>query len=220
MVKALIVESQGLLRDMLKISLEGLSGIEVLEAVSDGNAAVAAAGLLNPEVVLIDAELDNEPNGIETARMIKSANPDVGIMILSSLHEWQYLRRVSSMEDSSGWSFLFKESVGDAQALARAIEGAASGLIVMNQVTVNNIRLRRDPVIERLTPRQRETLDWVSQGYNNAGIAEKMFVGVKSVENYINVIYQELDIKKGNSLHPRVQAVLSYLKGAPYTQES
>ena len=57
MVKIMIVEDEGLFRDMLKISLGALSDIEVVEAVSDGNAAVEAASRMLPDVVLMDIEL-------------------------------------------------------------------------------------------------------------------------------------------------------------------
>ena len=49
------------------------------------------------------------------------------------------------------------------------------------------------------------------QGYNNAAIAGRLVLGTKSVENYINAIYQELGMSHEGSVHPRVQAVLSYI---------
>jgi DNA-binding NarL/FixJ family response regulator len=52
----------------------------------------------------------------------------------------------------------------------------------------------------------------MAQGYNNAAIAEKLVLGTKSVENYINAIYQELSLSHNGPLHPRVQAVLNYIK--------
>ena len=52
----------------------------------------------------------------------------------------------------------------------------------------------------------------MAQGYNNAAIAEKLVLGTKSVENYINAIYQELDLNHNGPLHPRVQAVLTYIR--------
>ena len=52
----------------------------------------------------------------------------------------------------------------------------------------------------------------MAKGYNNAAIAEKLVLGTKSVENYINAIYQELSLSHDGALHPRVQAVLSYIR--------
>ena len=211
MVKIMIVEDEGLFRDMLKISLGALSNVEVVEAVSDGNAAVEAASRVKPDVILMDIELGSEPNGIAAGRAIKEDHPDMGIVILSSHRERQYISMIT-VEGASGWSYLLKQSVSDAGSLVRAIEGAASGLVVMDPAVVNSMKPRKGSLIAGLTPRQQEVLTIMAQGYNNAAIAEKLILGTKSVENYINAIYQELSLGHNSPLHPRVQAVLSYLR--------
>ena len=211
MIKIMIVEDEGLFRDMLKISLGALSNLEVVEAVSDGNAAVEAASRVKPDVILMDIELGSEPNGIAAGRAIQEDHPDMGIVILSSHRERQYISMIM-VEEASGWSYLLKQSVSDAGSLVRAIEGAASGLVVMDPAVVNSMKPRKGSLSAGLTPRQQEVLTMMAQGYNNAAIAEKLILGTKSVENYINAIYQELSLGHNGPLHPRVQAVLSYLR--------
>lgn len=211
MVKIMIVEDEGLFRDMLKISLGSVPNMEVVEAVSDGNRAIETADRLHPDVILMDIELGSEPNGIAAGRAIKQEHPEIGIVILSSHRERQYLNLVAA-EESSGWSYLLKQSVSDAGALARAVEGAASGLIVMDPTVVNSMKPRKGSLTAGLTPRQQEVLSMMAQGYNNAAIADKLVLGTKSVENYINAIYQELSLSHNGPLHPRVQAVLNYIK--------
>jgi DNA-binding NarL/FixJ family response regulator len=211
MIKVMIVEDEGLFRDMLKISLGSVPNLEVVEAVSDGNRAIETAGRLRPDVILMDIELGSEPNGIAAGRAIKQEHPEIGIVILSSHRERQYLSLVAA-EESSGWSYLLKQSVSDAGALARAVEGAASGLVVMDPTVVNSMKPRKGSITSGLTPRQQEVLSMMAQGYNNAAIAEKLVLGTKSVENYINAIYQELSLSHNGPLHPRVQAVLNYVK--------
>jgi DNA-binding NarL/FixJ family response regulator len=211
MVKVMIVEDEGLFRDMLKISLGSVPNIEVVEAVSNGNAAVEVAGRVGPDVILMDIELGSEPNGIAAGRIIKEKYPEIGIVILSSHRERQYLSLISA-DESSGWSYLLKQSVSDAGALGRAIQGAASGLVVMDPTVVNSMKPRKGSMTAGLTPRQQEVLNMMAQGYNNAAIAERLVLGTKSVENYINAIYQELSLSHNGPLHPRVQAVLTYIK--------
>ena len=211
MVKVLIVEDEGLFRDMLKISLGSIPDLEVVGAVSDGEAAIEAAIRLLPDVVLMDIELGSEPNGIAAGRAIKEENSNIGIIVLSAHREREYLSLVTK-DEFAGWSYLLKQSVSDASSLGRAIEGAASGLVVMDPCVVNSMKPRTGSVSARLTRRQQEVLAMMAQGYNNAAIAEKLVLGTKSVENYINAIYQELSLNHDGSLHPRVQAVLSYIK--------
>ena len=61
MVKVLIVENEGLFRDMLKISLGAIPNLEIVGAVCDGNAAIQATGQMRPEVVLMDIESGSDP---------------------------------------------------------------------------------------------------------------------------------------------------------------
>jgi len=211
MVTILIVEDEGLFRDMLKISLGSLPNLEVVGAVSDGNAAVEAADRLLPDVVLMDIELGCDPNGIAAGRAIKEQHPDIGIIILSAHKEREYLNLMAAQE-LSGWSYLLKQSVTNAEALVRAIAGAASGLVVMDPSVVDKMRPRQGSLTAGLTPRQQEVLAMMAQGYNNSAIAEHLVLGTKSVENYINAIYQELSLNHNGPLHPRVQAVLSYIR--------
>ena len=133
-------------------------------------------------------------------------------MVILSMHkDKEYISNLSA-EEASGWSYLLKQSVGDTAALGRAIEGSAAGFVVLDPEVVNGLRPKQGSVAARLTPRQREVLSLMAQGYNNAAIADKLVLGHKSVENYINAIYQELNIAQSDLIHPRVSAVLNYIQ--------
>ncbi len=211
MIKIMIVEDEGLLRDMLKISLSAMQNLEVVDAVDNGSAAIQMAEELKPDVILMDIELGSEPNGIEAGRTIKEKNRDVGIVILSAHKDKEYISNLSA-DEASGWSYLLKQSVGDASALGRAIEGSAAGLVVLDPDVVSGLRPRQGSAVSKLTPRQQEVLALMAQGYTNAAIAGELVLGNKSVENYINAIYQELHLHQADAIHPRVSAVLTYLK--------
>ena len=135
----------------------------------------------------------------------------MGMILLSAHKEREYVSMIAS-DDLSGWSYVLKQSVTDAGALVRAIEGAACGLVVMDQEVVNSMKPRKVSDTAGLTPRQQEVLSMMAKGYNNSAIAENLVLGTKSVENYINAIYQELHLGHNGSLHPRVQAVLTYIR--------
>ena len=211
MIKVMIVEDEGLFRDMLKISLSSFPNLEIVDAVSSGEAALRASKELSPDVVLMDIELGSEPNGIATAKMIREANPKTGIVILSVHKDKEYISSLS-MDEAAGWSYVLKQSVGDTSALGRAIEGSASGFVVLDPEVVVGLKPRQGSFSSRLTPRQQEVLALMAQGYNNAAIANKLVLGHKSVENYINAIYQELNLSQSGRVHPRVSAVLSYIQ--------
>ena len=170
MVRILIVEDEGLFRDMLKISLGVLPNLEVVGAASDGNAAVEMAGQLLPDVVLMDIELGCDPNGITAGQTIKEEHPEIGIIILSAHKEREYLN-IMAAQEMSGWSYLMKQSVTDSESLVRAIQGAASGLVVMDPSVVDSMRPRHGSLTVGLTPRQQDVLAMMAQGFNNSAIA-------------------------------------------------
>lgn len=210
-IKVLICEDQGLFRDMLRLTLSTQPRIQVVGAVGDGASAVRMARELHPNVVLMDIELGSEPDGIASGRAIRQADPNVGIVILSMHKDKEYISSIP-LSQASGWSYLLKQSVSDVSALVRAIEGSAAGLMVLDPAVVDGLRPVAGSRLSRLTQRQRQVLDLIAQGYNNSAIAEKLVLNEKSVENYINALYQELGISRGEPVHPRVKAVLLYLE--------
>ena len=71
--------------------------------------------------------------------------------------------------------------------------------------------IRRGSPLTRLTQRQFEVLSLIARGYTNASVAGAICVEEKTVENYINAIYQELHLTPDGTIHQRVLATLTFL---------
>ncbi len=213
MIRVLIVENEGLFQEMLRGALSGQPQLEVVGVVGDGESAVVAARECRPGVVVTDIELGSGLNGIEAAQLIRKENGDTGIVILSVHKEAEYLASIPA-DQAHGWSYLLKQSVGDVQALVRAIEGSAAGFVVLDPAVVAGIRPRADSPLARLTRRQLEVLSLMALGHSNGAIAEKLFLCTRSVENYINAIYQSMHLTEEGRVQRRVHAVLTYLDHA------
>ena len=63
-----------------------------------------------------------------------------------------------------------------------------------------------------MTPRQRRVLELIAQEFNNTTIAQRLTLTEKSVETYINAIYQVLQIPDEEGMHSWVKATLVYLQ--------
>jgi DNA-binding NarL/FixJ family response regulator len=74
------------------------------------------------------------------------------------------------------------------------------------------LRPKAASALSRLTPRQLEVLQLIAQGYNNAAIAERLVLAEKSVETYINTVYQELEVSGEPGVHSRVKAAVLFLE--------
>ena len=211
-IRVLFLEDEDLFRDLVVSVLSQKPNVTVVGAYGDGQAALAAAPQLSPDVALLDIELGKGLNGIQVGLEMRKQLPNLGVVILSNHEDPSYLTSIPR-ESIAGWSYLLKKSVRSSEALARAIEGSAAGFVVVDPQIVQRIKPRSEGKLARLTRRQMEIMGLIAEGVTNNGVAERLSLSVKSVENQINVIYQQLEIDRGDSaLHPRVQAVLTYLQ--------
>lgn len=211
-LRVILVEDESLFRDLLRTALSQHPRLEVVGAFGDGQSAVDAGPRLRPDVALLDIELGGALNGIQVGMLLRRQLPTLGIVLLSNQSAPRVLQSFPA-DSVSGWSYLLKGSVRDVASLERAIEGAASGFMVLDPQLVNSRRARSGGLLERLTPRQREILSLVAQGYTNNGISEQLVIATKTVEKQLNLLYQELGVdRSASALHPRVKAVLAYLE--------
>ena len=211
-ISIVVAEDEDLYRDLLVKALSSLPLFQVLAAVAVSKEAHRVILDRRPTVAILDIELKSERSGLEVGLAVKASAPEVGIVWLTS-HAEPYFAASVARELRSGWAYLLKTSVGNVGSLARAIEGAARGLVVLDPEIVRSIPKHVTGDLANLTTRQREILAQMAQGYTNAGIAEGLYITEKSVENQINQIYQRLEIDRQNpSVQPRVRAVLKYLE--------
>ena len=208
--KLLIVEDEALFRELLKNALSAHPEYEVVGVTQDGETAIKLAKELIPDVVLMDIELAGKIDGIEAAIQIKKESPKTGIVILSSHSDRRYVTSLP-LDSSRGWAYLLKKTVSDLESVVRAIEGTKAGMVVLDPAVVMGLRPRQGSNVARLTPRQQEVLELLAQGYSNASIARRLTLSEKSVETYINAIYQELHLSNEPDIHARVKATISYL---------
>ena len=210
-IRVLIVEDEQLFADLLKRTLSNEPGLEVVDVAHDARSALEMDRAYEPDAVLMDIELPGGMDGIAAAIQIKQARPETGVVILSAHSDRRYITCLP-LEQSSGWGYLLKQTVPDVAAVVRAIEGSIHGMMVLDPLVVKGLHPRQGSALALLTPRRREVLELIAQGYNNAAIAEMLVITEKSVETYINAIYQELGVSREHGIHSRVRATLIYLE--------
>jgi DNA-binding NarL/FixJ family response regulator len=97
-------------------------------------------------------------------------------------------------------------------SVLRAIQGSVDGMVVLDPEVVESLQPERGSSAAKLTPRHRQVLELIAQGFNNTSIAQRLTLTEKSVETYINAIYQVLQIPGEEGVHSRVKATLVYLE--------
>jgi DNA-binding NarL/FixJ family response regulator len=207
-VRVLIVEPDGLLRDMLRAVLASEQKLAIIGVALDAPDANRVAAAERPDVVLIGLSRDGEQDALALAQSLSSGGARV--VFLADRPDRRALAALPAFR-AAGWSYLLRQSVSDVATLVRAIEGAAMGLVVLDPLVVESLG-RRETRLSALTRRQLEVLSLMSKGYNNAAIARALFLEEKSVENHINAIFGQLNLSRDSVAHPRVKAVLMYLQ--------
>lgn len=211
-IRLVLVEDEHLYRDLLRAALERSSGVRVVGSFSSGAEALAWVPELRPDAVIMDVDLADDHNGIEVGIKLRRVMPDLGVVVLTNHPEVSYLLSVPDSE-IAGWAFLLKRSVRDLATLERAITEACNGGVMVDpELLAKRDRYTRGQVAA-LSPRLRETLKLIAAGFTNAAIADQLDISEKTVENHVGQIYQALGVSREYSaLHPRVNAVLRYLR--------
>ena len=210
-IKVLVCDDESLFREMLVTALDAEHTIDVVGAAASGSQAIKLARESSPDVVLMDIELGDGPNGIVIAGDIKHEFPQIGVVILSAHRDKEFLAGFID-EGVSGWSFLLKQSVSDIQSLVQTIESAASGQVTMDSSVIGELFPRQKSILERLTHGQLETLMFIASGYANSAIAEELTISEYLVEPLVKTIYHDLHIHENESVDQRVRATLLYLE--------
>ncbi|MBE0479483.1 MAG: response regulator transcription factor [Dehalococcoidia bacterium] len=211
--RLIIVDDEALFRELLGRTLDIEPGLDVVGMAQDGRTAIELAREQKPDVVIMDIELPGELDGIAAALVIKQERPQTGIVILSAHRERRYITSLP-LEQIQGWAYLLKQTVPDLAAIVRAIQGSRAGMVVLDPAVVASLRPRQGSAVAKLNPRHQEVLELLAQGYSNAAIAERLRLSRKSVETYINAIYQELHLSHEQDIHARVKATLLYLESS------
>jgi DNA-binding NarL/FixJ family response regulator len=195
---------------MLVTLLESQPDVRVAAVASGASEARAliSAGLV--DVAVLDVEL-GDGNGIGLGVSLRRIDPSLGILLLSS-HDVMSLLLDLPKDQTLGWSYLSKNSSTTIATLMHALRQTAAGGTVLDPELVNRATPRNGSAISGLSPRQYQVLQLLAQGLSNAGIAERLEISSRSVENHLNAIYATLDIEANSTRNPRVAAVLQFIE--------
>lgn len=209
-IRVLVFEADGLFRDMLRTVLAAQPRLTLCGATGQAVDALRGVAAEVPDVVLVGLDRESEHDALSLAQAISTARAATKVVFLGDNPDRRTMAAMPAFR-AAGWSYLLRQSVNDIATLVRAIDGAASGLVVMDPSVVERLG-ERDSRLGALTKRQLEVLSLMAKGYNNAAIARSLVLEEKSVENHINAIFGQLHLGRDNAAHPRVQAVLLYLQ--------
>ena len=189
--RIMIVDDHEVVRLGMRTAFEAEPDLTVVGEASNGAEALAKIPVLDPQVILMDVRME-KMNGIEACREIKSRNPDVHILMITSYTDDDAM--ISSILAGASGYLLKHVSRAD---LLRSIRQVASDHSLINSNTAKQAleHLTHMPGSE-LTEREREVLALISRGFTNKQIAEKLFVSEKTARNHVSHILEKLGLSR------------------------
>jgi two-component system nitrate/nitrite response regulator NarL len=191
-VRVLLADDHELVRAGVRKVLESSPGIEVVGEAARGDETLAMLTELEPDVLLLDL---NMPGG-DGFEVLRKARDDAGgtrIVVLSLHVQAEYVSR-AVREGADG--YLSKDLA--AQELPDAIASVMSGKpwysAAVQEVLAKVVRTGGSRPLEKLTPREREVLRYVSQAARNRDIAQALSISEHTVKRHVQNILQKLEL--------------------------
>lgn len=195
MIKLLIADDHTLMREGLCQILDWEEDFEVVGEASQGREACRKARILKPDVILMDI-LMPEMDGVEATHIITEEQPAINVIILTISKKEEHLFEAIK---AGAKGYLVKDV--DSSKLLETIRKVSSGEAILDSTMAGKIleefrHLSRQGAKEqaRLTPREKDILQLVGQGFSNRAIAKELGIAENTVRNRLSTIFDKLHV--------------------------
>jgi two-component system response regulator DevR len=191
-----LLDDHEVVRTGLRALLEAGDDITVVGEAGTVADALSRIPAAKPDVAILDVRLP-DGNGVEVCREVRSADPDIVCVMLTSYADDEALI-ASIMAGAAGYVL---KQIGSLDLLD-TIRRAGAGESLLDPALTGRVleRLRDGPAIDprlaSLTPQERRILDLIADGKTNRQIAEEMYLAEKTVKNYVSNLLAKLGMER------------------------
>jgi DNA-binding NarL/FixJ family response regulator len=189
-IRVLIADDHGVIRDGLGRLIEALPDMEVVATASDGEEALDQARAAEPDVILMDLDMP-KLDGIEATRRVLAERPNTAVLVLTSFSDRP---RILGALEAGASGYLLKDVAAD--EVAEGIRAAARGESPVDPRAARTILTARsepDPA-ELLSAREAEVLALLVEGLPNKLIARRLEISEKTVKTHLTSIFRALGV--------------------------
>jgi DNA-binding NarL/FixJ family response regulator len=197
-IRVLIADDHGVLRDGLARVIAAQPDLELVAAAANGAEAVELSRSTRPEVVLMDLEMP-VLDGIGATRAILAELPATAVLVLTSFSD---LRRITGALEAGAVGYLLKDASAD--EVVRGIRAAAEGGSPLDPRAARALLEAKDAPdpLAGVSPREREVFALLLEGMPNKLIARRLAISEKTVKTHLTSIFRQIGVTD------RVQAIL------------
>lgn len=191
----LLADDHALVRAGIVNALVEMPGIEIVGEVEDGPSLMKGLELFQPDCLLLDVTMpDFEP--ISAIQQIKILYPTLRILVVSAYDDDVYVQGLLGA-GVDGYH-LKDQPLSDLRlAINRVLAGERwiTSSLVDKLLKPNSATSRQPEHLPALSERQRDLLRFLAKGLDNRGIANRLNLSIKTIENHLTRLYRQLNVQ-------------------------
>lgn len=207
-IRLVLVEDHELVRHGIRALIEAEPDLKVVGEAATAAEAVRRIGFDEPDVVVLDLDLP-DGTGIEVCNRVRAVSPNSRVLILTAFADEAAL---DAARNAGASGFVLKrvhhfDLVNDIRRVARG------GTAFHGAPVAEPGKRPEDPLLARLTDRERLILQLIAEGKTNREIGDELFLAEKTVKNYVSNLLMKMGIRHraGAAAHlVRVQAAANH----------
>ena len=197
--RVFLLDDHEIVRRGLRELLEAEDDLVVVGEAGTAEEALSRIPPTRPDVAVLDVRLP-DGNGVEVCREVRSHQPEVRCLILTSFADDEALFQ-AIMAGAAGYVLKQVKGIDLVDAIRRV--GAGQALLdprdtakVLDRLRLGPERDERDERMERLSDQERRILDLIAEGLTNRQIAERIHLAEKTVKNYVSNLLTKLGMQR------------------------
>jgi DNA-binding NarL/FixJ family response regulator len=200
-IQVLIADDHVFYREGVRSLLSSAPESTVVGEASSGDEVILRAAELKPDVILMDLKMPGV-NGIDATRHIHEKSPEIGVLVITMFDDDD---SVFAAMRAGARGYLLKDA--DRDELVRGIAAVNRGEAIFSPTIAQRMiqyfatapgriipSTKEAGEFAELTEREHEILELIAQGHNNAAIANKLSLSIKTVQNYVSSILTKLQV--------------------------
>jgi DNA-binding NarL/FixJ family response regulator len=191
-IRVLIADDHPLIRSGLCLALQTEPDIVVAGEAADGHEAQRQCANLQPDILVLDLNMDGPP-AIATMAAVRELSPRTRVLILSAYDDDVYVR---GLVLAGALGYVLKDEAPE--ALVQAVRTVAQGGTWFSRPLVENLVLHAQherSAVPPLTERESQIIRLIAQGWDNARIAEELFLSEQTIRNYVSRLYGKIGVQ-------------------------
>jgi DNA-binding NarL/FixJ family response regulator len=187
-IRVLVADDHPLVRAGVVGILSNDARIRVVGEAASGDDAIALAGRVHPEIVLLDLSMPGPPASV-TVRAMRECIPQVRIIVLTAYHDRAQARALIA---GGVAGYVLKSDAPE--AVVDAIRTVHEGGAWLSPEIATGLAEAHPIITSGLTPREQELLALLQQGSDAADMAAKLNLRDQTVRNYLHQLYGKLGV--------------------------